>query len=75
MFKDIDDITRSEYEQYVAIIGKIKEFKNQLEGMEYIPSNHENNFKKCGTFAIVIILFVMVAHQVLKYMRFTQTDW
>ena len=59
----------------MQIIKNIKKFESELEGMEYKPSNSENGFKKASTFLIVILMFLMIAHQIIKFMRFQETQW
>ena len=57
----------SEMDQYMFIMKQIEQFESELEGFEYVPSNSEDSFKKSSTFAIVVIFFIMVLHQVLKF--------
>ena len=71
-FKSEEDLTQ-EYEQYMQIVANIRKFESELEGMEYKPSNAEDNFKKVSTFIIVILMFLMIAHQAIKFMRFQET--
>ena len=54
----------------MQIVDNIRKFESELEGMEYKPSNAEDNFKKASTFIIVILMFLMIAHQAIKFMRF-----
>ena len=41
-----------------------------LEGMNYAKSPAEKDFAKCATFGILILFFLMIVHQGLKFIRF-----
>ena len=57
-----DEELSAEIDQYNMIMKNIETFESQLEGLDYVPSNKEENFKKASTFLIVILMFLMIAH-------------
>jgi len=43
--------------------------------MEIGTSRAEDQFKKCASIAVVVLFLFMLAHQVMKFLRFKQTEW
>jgi hypothetical protein len=54
---------------------QIDNFGEHLEGMKYGTSRAEDQFKKCATIGVVFLAVFMIAHQIMKFMRFRATDW
>ena len=54
---------------------QIDNFGEHLEGMVIGTSRAEDLFKKCASIAVVVLFVFMLAHQVMKFLRFKQTDW
>jgi len=62
-------------DQYTWLMHQIDNFGEHLEGMKYGTSRAEDQFKKCATIGVLFLAVFMIAHQIMKFMRFRATDW
>ena len=69
------DYLETERQQYLHTLEKLSENDQVLDGMIISLKEDQDKFKSCGTFCLVLIFFTFIAHQSMKYFRFTNTNW